>query len=161
MKVREIMATPPVTVDAETSVMEVARVLLEHRLPGVPVVGEQGELLGIVTEADLIVRNANLHLPTFLAFIDSLVPTSSARDFESEFRRMLASTAREVMSSDLLTIAQDADVADAATVMFEKHANPLPVVDGGTLVGTISRTDLIRLMLREEDESAASVAAAE
>ncbi len=161
MKVRAIMATPPVTVDADTPVMQVARVMLEHRLPGVPVVDEHGTLLGVVTEADLIVRNANLHLPRFLTFVDALAPTSGVREFEAELRRMLATSAREVMSDKLHAVSQDADVADAATTMFENHANPLPVTDDGRLVGTVSRTDIIRLMLLEEDQSAGGLAPAE
>jgi CBS domain-containing protein len=161
MKVSEIMVAPPVTVDADASVMQVARVLLEQRLPGVPVVDKQGNLLGVVTEADLIVRNANLHFPRFLTFIDSLMPTGGVREFEAELRRMLATSAREVMSDRLVTIGQDADVADAATMMLDKHANPLPVLEDGTLVGTISRTDLVRLMLLEEDESAGRLAPTE
>jgi CBS domain-containing protein len=161
MKVREIMVTAPVTVDADTSVVQVARVLLEHRLPGAPVLDKQGELLGVVTEADLILRNANLRLPHFLTFVDSLMPTSSTREFESELRRMLATTAREVMGDKLTTVSPEADVADAATIMFESHANPLPVVTDGRLAGTISLTDLVRLMLLQEDESADRVTAAE
>ena len=69
MKVVDIMSQPAVAVDADTSVDAVARLLCEQRLSGVPVLGREGELLGIITEEDLIVRNANLHLPTFLNFL--------------------------------------------------------------------------------------------
>ncbi len=158
MKVREIMTTAPITVEAGTPVMRVARVLFDNRLPGVPVVDEQGSLLGVVTEADLIVRNANLHLPRFLTFIDSLMPAGTMREFDAEVRRMLATSAGEVMSDKLVTISPEADVAEAATVMFERHANPLPVVEGGRLVGSICRSDLVRLMLLEEEQSAAESA---
>jgi len=154
MKVREIMATPPITVDPDLPVVEIARLLLAHRLPGAPVVDKQDVVLGVVTEADLIARNANLHLPRFLTFIDSLMPTSTSREFDEEVRRMLATSAREVMSEKFSSIVPDADVAEAATIMFERHANPLPVVENGRLVGMLSSTDLIRLMLLQEDASA-------
>jgi CBS-domain-containing membrane protein len=101
----------------------------------------------MITEEDLVVRNANLHLPTL---IEGLYPVRGQRRYDEEVRHMLATRAREVMNKEHYTIAPDADIADAATLMFEKHANPVPVVDRGRLVGIISRFDIIRLMVREE-----------
>ena len=74
MKVRAIMGTGPISVDADTSVVQVARVLIEHRCPAFPWSTSRA-VAGVVTEADLIVRNANLRMPRFLTFVDSLVPT--------------------------------------------------------------------------------------
>ena len=63
MIVQDIMTSPPITVTPATSVQEVARLMREHQISGVPVVGAQDELLGIITEIDLIARNAPLHQP--------------------------------------------------------------------------------------------------
>jgi CBS domain-containing protein len=144
------MTTPAISVDATMPVDAVARLLCEAGLSGVPVRNAAGDILGVVTEEDLIVRNANLHLPTFLNILDGLFPVRGQREFDREVRRMLATTAGEVMSDELHTVSPDADVSDAATIMVEKHVNPLPVVRDGTLVGIVSRSDIIRLMVREE-----------
>jgi CBS domain-containing protein len=160
MKVFEIMSIVLSTVDAEAPVMEAARLLVENHLPGVPVVDRSGHLVGVVTEEDLIVRNARLHLPRYLTFLDGLVPAGGQREFDDEMRHMLATHAKDVMSAELHTISPDADVADAATLMMDEHINPLPVVSAGKLVGLISRADIVRLMVHEEEEPPATTATA-
>jgi CBS domain-containing protein len=66
-----------------------------------------------------------------------------------------------VMSEHLYSVAPDADVSDAATIMMEKHVNPLPVVDGSKFVGMISRSDIVRLMVLEEDKATGRLVPAE
>jgi CBS domain-containing protein len=153
VQVREIMTIAPVTVGESTPVVEVARQLLAHQLPGLPVVDPQGRVLGMVTEEDLIMRNANLRLPHFLTILDALIPTD-AHEFDEEVRRMLATSAAEVMTSRPPIVSPDDDVADAATLMVEHHLNPVPVVENERVVGLLTRRDIVRLMLREEDAAA-------
>jgi CBS domain-containing protein len=149
MQVSDIMTRDAITVTRDTAVQEVARLMVRHGISGLPVVAQDGALLGTVTEEDLIVRHANLHLPTyFLYFV-----VRGEREFEEETRRALAATAGEVMGEHLHTIAPDADLADAATLMMDTHANPIPVVANGTLVGIISRADIIRMMVQKDEES--------
>jgi CBS domain-containing protein len=157
MKVVDIMTKPAIAVDADTPVDAVAKLLSEQRLSGVPVLGRAGEILGIVTEEDLIVRNANLHLPTFLNFLDGLFPVRGQHEFDQEVRRMLATSASEVMSENLYVVSPDDDVSDVASLMIEKHANPLPVMRDGKLVGMISRADIIRLMVSEESAASSTL----
>ncbi|HEX9016572.1 MAG TPA: CBS domain-containing protein, partial [Chloroflexota bacterium] len=66
MKVREVMSTPPISVSPDTDVRTIARLLVKNDVDGVPVVDAAGRVLGMVTESDLIIRNANLHFPRFL-----------------------------------------------------------------------------------------------
>ena len=148
MNVSEIMTTAPITVSRDTPVNEVARLISERQVSGVPVVEADGTLVGMVTEEDLIVRNANLHLPTVLTFLDGLIPLRGQHKFKDELRHVLATRADEVMREHLYTIGADTDVADAATLMIDKHVNPLPVVEDGRLVGVLSRVDIVRLMVR-------------
>ena len=150
MNVADIMTSNPITVQSATPVEEVARLLLHHQISGMPVLDANGRVIGVVTEDDLIVRNANLHLPTFLNFLDGFFPVRGEHEFQEELRRITATAAREVMGERLYTIAADADVADAATLMHEKNANPLPVVANGLLVGVVTRADIIGLMVRQE-----------
>lgn len=151
MNVAEIMTPNPITVQSTTPVEEVARLLLRHQISGAPVLDARGAVIGMVTEDDLIVRNANLHLPTFLNFLDGFFPVRGEHEFEEELRRITATAAGEVMSEHLYAIAAEADVADAATLMHEKGANPLPVISNGRLVGIVARADIIRLMVRQEE----------
>jgi CBS domain-containing protein len=158
MRVVDIMTTPAITVDAEASVAETARLMIRNNISGLPVVSHVGTVMGIVTEEDLIVRNANLHLPTLLI---GLYPVRGQHEYDEEVRHMLATHAREMMSEHFVSVSPDADVSDAATLMVERHANPLPVIDGGNLVGVVSRSDIIRLMVQEESGSATGPTSAE
>lgn len=159
MKVSDIMTQPAIWVMPDTKVEEIARLLVEHNISGVPVVDDAGRVVGIVTETDLVVRNAELHFPRFLQILDSILYLESPKHFEEELRRMLATVAREVMSSPVIVVGPDDPLERAATLMVEKRVNPIPVVKDGKLVGIISRSDIVRLMAREEQgrEGGASV----
>ena len=150
MNVNQVMTTDVLSVSPETRVSEIARLFVDHDISGAPVVDATGRVLGVVTEQDLIVRNAHLHLPTFFSMLDAFVPVSGQHEFEEELRRTLGTYARDVMSEHLYTVRPDADLEDAATIMVDHHVSPLPVVEKGRLVGLISRSDIVRLMARDE-----------
>ncbi|HWE62467.1 MAG TPA: CBS domain-containing protein [Chloroflexota bacterium] len=152
MKVSEIMTRTPITVWRNTPVQEVARLMVRHDISGIPVLEADGTVAGVVSEDDLIVRHANLHLPTYVLYFT----VRGEHEFEEEMRRALATKADEVMSDHLYTIAPDADIADAATLMMDKHASPLPVVADGQLVGILSRADIVRLMAIEDERAGES-----
>lgn len=152
MKVRDIMTSPVVTVRLETPVADVARLLLKRGLSGLPVVDRTGTVRGLVTEGDVVAKHARPHVPLYLGILGYVIPIETqARD--EEVRRVLAVTAGELMTNHVRTIAADAPVDDAATLMVDHDVNPIPVLEGDTLVGIVSRHDILRLLVRE-DESA-------
>lgn len=148
MKVQDVMNGAPPTVGVDTPVERVVQLLAESGLPGLPVVDAGGAVLGMIGEEDLIMRNADVHLPTFLNILDGFFPVRGQHEFEVEVRHILASRAGEIMAERFQGVGPDAEVSEAATIMVEKHANPLPVVQHGRLVGLISRADIVRLLAR-------------
>jgi CBS domain-containing protein len=149
MKVADVMTRDVVTVHPETMVTEIARLMSQHRVSGLPVVDVGGRLVGIVTERDLMSRSANLHVPTFIRVLDVMIPLGNQRQFEQELRRATGTTAAEVMTSEVITVGPDTDLADAATLMIDKRINRLPVLDAERLVGIISRSDFVRLLAQD------------
>ncbi|MCL5265616.1 MAG: CBS domain-containing protein [Chloroflexi bacterium] len=149
MKVSDIMTREVIAVTPDTSVSEIAKLMVGKDISGVPVVVD-GRVVGIITETDLVARNAYLHFPTFVQILDARIYLQSPRHFEEELRRMLGTTAADVMTKEVKTVKPDADVAEVATLMFEKHVNPVPVVKNGKLVGIVSRADVIRLLVQQE-----------
>lgn len=149
MKVSELMTRSVVTAREETSVADIARTLLLHNITGVPVVCDDGSVVGIVTEGDIVVQNANVHFPTFLQILDARIYLSSTRKFEEELRRALGTTANDIMTRDVFTVGPDDDISQAATLMTDKRVNPIPVVEHGRLVGIIARRDILRHILEE------------
>jgi CBS domain-containing protein len=152
MKVSELMRSPVIAVNPDTLVGQVARVLVENAMSAVPVTDDRGRLTGIVTESDLVVKHAHVHGPTYLGILGGVIPFETRRQDE-EIRRALGVTAADVMTTKVHSIAPDADVDDAATIMVEERAQTLAVVEDGRVIGTISQGDIVRLLVVEEGES--------
>ena len=120
MLVAQIMARDMPTVSRETPVQEVTRLLTLPQITAVPVVNSDGTLAGLITEEDLIVRHANLHLPLYMNVLDGFFPFRGEHQFQEEMRRVLATTAEELMNRKPLAIAEDMDVADAVNVIAQR-----------------------------------------
>lgn len=145
LPVTNIMTVDVITVERETPVTDVARLMVEHAISGIPVV-ENGRIVGIVTERDIVAQEMEIDAPAYGTFLDAIFKLPWDKSDE-ELRRVLATSAGELMSTDVETIAQSATVRDAASLMYKHRLNPLPVVtDGGTLVGIVSRSDIVRLL---------------
>lgn len=148
--VGDIMQPDVPTVSPGASVAAVARVLADLGIPGVPVV-DGDELVGIVTEADLIARQAEVSVPTIVPFLDAIFVADAGEPFDEELRRVLALTAGDLMTSPVYNIRASASLTQLATLMIEQRVNPVPVVDEElTLVGLVSRVDLVKVIARLE-----------
>jgi CBS domain-containing protein len=144
--VRDIMTTDVVKVHPDTSVSEIARLMSEHDISGLPVVDENDQVLGVVTELDMIVRNTRFKMPAFIAFLDAIIYLETPGHYRERVERVLGTTAREIMSEPAVTIEPGAAIEELAELMVERRMNPIPVVEAGRLVGIVSRSDIIRLM---------------
>ena len=122
MKAKEIMSTPVFTVSPDTPVAQIARLLCERHISGVPVVDGAGKVVGIVTEIDLIKRHARVHFPIYLPFLDSLIFLESPRRYQEDVRRALGTTAQEIMTQPVHTGAPDTDIEEIATLMVDERA---------------------------------------
>jgi CBS domain-containing protein len=150
-RVSEIMDRDPVTVAPETSVEEVVAALRDHQLPGVPVVDSDGRCVGIVTEADLVLpdNDGDLHIPHYVNLFGGTVFLESLGRFEGRLRKAFASTAKDMMTSDPDTVTPETSVQEAARRIHDTGHNRLPVVDGGRLVGVVTRVDLLGALASE------------
>jgi CBS domain-containing protein len=148
--VREYMDDDPATVKLDTSAEDVAKLLGEHELHGVPVVNDVGRAVGIVTENDLVLADeeGDLHIPHYIELFGGLVFLEPVRGFERRLKKAMAATAKDLMTADPTTIGPDADVHEAAKVISESGHNRLPVVEHGLLVGVITRADVLRALTR-------------
>lgn len=143
MKVADIMTREVISVRPDMRVGQIARVFREHQLSGLPVVDDAGELVGVITELDMVKRHARPQLPAFLPLLGIYVPLRT-KEYRESLRRITGVTAADIMTTPVNTISPDASVEDAATVMVSNRSNPLPVVDeNGKMIGIISRTDIL------------------
>ena len=155
MQVREIMTTEVVTVRSDTSVNDIAKLMSERDISGIPVVDESKHVVGIVTELDMIVRNTRLEMPAFIQILDlARIPLERPGHYRDRLRHMLGAQAADIMTEQVTAISPEAEAKDLAELMVKRRFNPVPVVENGVLVGIVSRADLIRMMARELESEA-------
>lgn len=147
---RDIMAEKVITVAPDVSVEKLASILWENRIHGVPVVAEDGSLIGIVTESDLIEQTKKFHIPTAVSILDSVIFIDSAKKVEQEIRKMTGSTVHDICTKKPLTIEEETPLDEIATIMAEKKIHTLPVLREGKLVGVVGKADVIRTLARKE-----------
>lgn len=158
MRVTEIMTPDVITVAPETPINEVAKLMATHDISGVPVVDPaKRELVGMITELEMIERQAEFDAPLYATFLDALVMIPEPHG-EEKLARILATRADQLMERTVYAIREDATVEEVAELMFERKVNPVPVVSlNGELIGIVSRSDIIRLMARDFTEPAEEI----
>jgi CBS domain-containing protein len=150
MKVREIMTSDVVTIGPDASVNDIARLMSDRGITGIPVVDEARHVVGIITELDMIVRNMRLEIPAFIQILDlARIPLEMPGHYRSRLRHMLGTRAADIMTEQVVTVGPDDEVEGLAETMVKRRLNPVPVVENDILVGVVSRADLIRMMARE------------
>ncbi len=147
-KATDIMTRDVITVKPDTTLEELARILIRYQITGAPVVDDNGNLKGIVTENDLISKNSRLHIPTLLRLFDAFIPLGTSR-LEIEIKKMAAYTVDNICIKEVITVASETSVEDIATIMTEKKIHLLPVLKEGRLIGIIGKKDLIRSIAGE------------
>jgi CBS domain-containing protein len=145
--VRDIMTPEPVTVSSAMTVTAAARLMVDGHIGALPVV-DDGELTGLVTEGDLIMKDIRLEYPTYIHLLDGFImyPPSTSR-FERELKKAVAATVGDVMTAEPFTVQADASVEDVATLLVDRDVSRLPVLDGDELVGIVTKSDVLRAMI--------------
>ena len=152
MKVRDIMTRDVLTARKDTPVHAIARLMQDRHISGMPVLDDLGHIAGIITELDLIVRNTRLEPPLFFQILDGRIPLETPAHYRKRLRHILGTHAADIMTESVVTIGPDAVVEDLAALMIARRVNPVPVVEGGTLVGIVSRFDIVRMMATDLGE---------
>jgi CBS domain-containing protein len=150
MKAQDIMTREVLTVSPQTSVREIAALMMEKNISGVPVVGDNGAIIGIVSEGDLLHRaevgTERKHKWWFQIFADS---DAAAR----EYAKVHGLSARDVMSRHVISVRDDAEIRDVADILDSHRIKRVPVLNDGRLVGIISRRDLVRALSQVQSSS--------
>lgn len=144
LRVGDVMETDWPTLGPESTVEEAIKLFAEERVSGAPVV-EDGRLVGIITEGDLIFQDADVRAPGFLDILGGIVPLGDTDEYRREALKSAGVTVGEVMTDDPVTVTPEATLAETATIMADRRKKILPVVEGGRLVGVITRMDILTL----------------
>jgi CBS domain-containing protein len=150
MKVADVMTSPVFTVRRDTPLKDVARLLIDNGVSGVPVVNDDGTVAGVVSEADFLVKEQGAGEIRHRRLARLLGESPEARH---QIEVVRAHTAGEAMSAPAVTIAASHAIREAAAVMTGQHINRLPVTDdAGRIVGIVTRADLLRAYVRTDED---------
>ena len=143
----DIMTTEVMTVKKETPLKELAEILYENRINGVPVVDDEGLLIGIICESDLIRKDKKLHIPTVVALFDAVFYLESSKNIEKEIKQISATTVSDLFTREVVTVDEKTAIDEIATIMTQKKIYTIPVMDGERLVGIVGKGDVIRTFI--------------
>lgn len=146
-KASDIMTTDVITVRKDTTVAELANLLATNNIGGAPVVDEQGHLLGVVTESDLIDQSKKVHIPTVITILDSVIYLESPEKMEKEMLKMAGTTVGDIFTEDPKTVVEDTSLEEIATIMSEENIHTLPVLRDSEIVGIIGKGDIIKTLI--------------
>ncbi len=148
--VRDVMSTPVVTLRPDDTVEHAADVLAEKNVGSLPVVDDEGKLVGILRDDDLIASEARVHVPTFINFLGlGMAFPGEMKHLERELKKIAGATVRDVMQAEPPTVTPDATLEDVATIMHDLGVNSVPVVDpDNKVVGIVARADIVRFIAR-------------
>lgn len=144
MLVTAVMSRPVVTVAPDATIKDAARLLISNSISALPVVDGAGELVGIVSEADLIPMETR---PDPRTQATPLPPTAGSSPLK----------VADVMTRNVITVQTDSEVSQAARIMIEADVKRVPVMQDGRLVGIVSRRDLVRVIARRDEDLAAEL----
>ncbi len=143
---KDIMSTQVVSVKKDLAIKELSQLFIKHNVNGFPVVDDNGKVIGIVTEGDLIEQKKNLHIPTVIALFDAVIYLESEKSFEKEVQRFTGTKVEDICNTDVVTVSPETSLDELASIMANKDIHTLPVVEGDTLVGVIGKLDIIKGM---------------
>ncbi len=145
LRVGEIMHTDWPTLGPQQTVEDAIKLFAEDGISGAPVVDGEDHLVGVITEGDLIFRDADIKSPGFLDILGGIVPLGNWEEYQQEALKSTGVTVGEVMTGDPITVPPSASLAETATMMAERRIKLLPVAEDGRLRGVITRMDILTL----------------
>jgi CBS-domain-containing membrane protein len=145
MRAREVMSTPVVTVPPEAALKDVAKLMATHNVSGVPVLDQVGRLVGIVSESDVLTKlEYGEQGRGLLGLLDQLAHGAGAD------RKLHAHTAADLMTTRVISAGPETSFRELLHLMTIHDVNRLPIVEGGRVIGIVTRADILRIMTRPD-----------
>lgn len=148
MKAKEIMSVNVITIEKGTTIEEIAHILIEKNISGVPVVDKENNVVGMVTQKDLLYKDVEPHFPPVVEILGGLIFLKGVKHYNEELKKLVATKAEDIMTAKVISVDEDAEVEQVAELMVEKDVNRIPVLKGGKLVGIIGRSDIVKYIAK-------------
>lgn len=149
---KDIMEKVFVTASPDTSVFDLVQLFVKHKITVIPVVDEGSVLIGIVTDADLLYKKIKPHVPHYVNLLGASIYYNGISEYDKGFKKLMACTAREMMTKDVIIAAPDASIEQLAGVMVAEHLKVIPIVQDKRVVGIVSRYNILDELYDEYGE---------
>jgi CBS domain-containing protein len=150
--VADVMTANPVMVQEDAPLNEAIRLMAEHRVSGLPVVDAEGQLVGVISESDLMWQETGVTPPAYIMLLDSVIYLENPKRYERELHKALGQSVKDVMTKEAVKAAVDLPLRKAAQLMHERHVRRLPVVNAeGEVVGILTQGDIVRYMATHDN----------
>lgn len=146
LKAKDIMTTDCITLSPDTDIATALRTLLDNRINGAPVV-DDGLVVGVLCQSDLVAQQKKAPLPTFFTLLDGMIPLTSPEKMERELHKIAAMQVGDAMTPAPTFITPDTTIEDIATMMTNEKLYTLPVVEDGKLVGVVGKEDVLKTLI--------------
>ena len=143
---KDIMTKEVIVAQEDFLVKDLAKILAENRISGVPVINDEGEVIGVVTENDLIDQTKKVHIPTVVTILDSILYLENPARLAKDLAKMAGARVGEICSRNFIKVDKETPLDEIATIMSEKKVHTLPVMEEKKLVGIIGKSDIIRTL---------------
>jgi CBS domain-containing protein len=147
LKVKDIMTTEIITVSPDTEIVNAAKILLEKRINGLPVIDDSGKLAGILCQSDLVAQQKSIPIPSVFTLLESFIPLTSIKRIDKEVEKIAALTVKQAMTPNPVTVGPQTDIEDVAKLMVDKKYYTLPVMEGDKIVGIVGKEDVLKTLL--------------
>jgi len=142
--IKEFMTKNVIAVKESNTIKNLFKLMDEHVVLGVPVVNDKSQVIGIVTESDLITHFTTLKTPRGVNLLGSMVYLEDLNEFNEKLKDHCAEIVKDLMTDEVITIDSNANLLDAINLMSKHDVTRLPVVDkNNKLLGIIARTDIV------------------
>ena len=147
LKAKDIMTTEIITVSPDTEITTAAKILLEKRINGLPVVDAYDRLVGILCQSDLVAQQKSIPIPSVFTLLESYIPLTSMKRIDKEVEKIAALTVKQAMTPDPATVGPETDIEEVARLMVDNKFHTLPVMEGDKLVGVVGKEDVLKTLL--------------
>jgi CBS domain-containing protein len=147
LKVKDIMTKELITVSPQTEIAIAAKILLERRINGLPVIDDSGKLVGILCQSDLVAQQKSIPIPSVYTLLESYIPLTSLKRIDKEVKKIAALKVEQAMTPKPVTVGPETDIEDVARLMVDRKYHTLPVMEGDKIVGIVGKEDVLKTLL--------------
>ena len=149
LKSKDIMTREIITVSPETEIVNAAKILLEKRINGLPVIDAFDRLVGLLCQSDLVAQQMSIPIPSVFTLLDGYIPLTIIKRIDKEVEKIAALTVKQAMTPNPISVVPETDIEEVAKLMVDKKYHTLPVMEGEKIVGIVGKEDVLKTLLSE------------